>query len=125
MIFGRPVCNLSYPNVLIPVSGVAAFALQDSGNLDVVFYMMRGTTQDVESALAYFNKEYIEATDEYLKNMKVLRSYGTTHAWKNGEQYIILWQHEPGYDAVEMSLNLAIGNKNGIAFAGTDLNTCK
>ena len=87
VIIGRPVCYLSYPNALIPVNGVAASSIQDSGSLDVVLYMMRGTKPDFDSALAYFNKEYVDATDEYLRNMKGPRFYGTTHAWKNGEQY--------------------------------------
>jgi hypothetical protein len=121
LIFGSPVCYLGYS---IPARMAAATSIEGNGSVDVVLYGLRGTKQDVEFALSYFGK-YKEITDSDLKRIKGPRFFGTTHAWKSGNQYIILGQHEPGYDPVEMSLYLVVGTEQGIEFAGVDLNACK
>lgn len=122
MILGSPVCKF---NDVIPVIGIAPTTLKDNGSVEIVLYMMRGTKQDFENAVAFFNSKYIDITDEYLTKLKGPKFYSSIHAWKSNDQYIVLGQNEPGYDPVEISLQLLIGTKEGVEHAGIDLNTCK
>jgi len=121
IVIGKPVCHLGNS---IPAIMVSASSIDDSGIVEFVMYSLRGTKSDFDFALSYFGK-YEDVTDYYLKHIKGSKFWGTTHAWKSGDQYIVLGQHEPGYEAVEMSLHLLVGTKKGIEFAGVDLNTCK
>ncbi|MCO4857541.1 hypothetical protein MKD49_13725 [Herbaspirillum sp. WGmk3] len=72
-----------------------------------------------------FDKNYSDATAEYLKDIKKGRVYGSLRAWKNGAQYIVLEQDEPGYHAEDMSLSRSVGSKQGMIISNTDLNTCR
>lgn len=84
-----------------------------------------GKKEDVAAASAYFDKNYSDATAEYLKDIKKGRVYGSLRAWKNGAQYIVLEQDEPGYRSEDRSLSLSVGSKQGMIISNTDLNTCR
>lgn len=122
MIFGKPVCNF---NGVTPVIGIAITALKENESIEIAFYMMRGTEQDVEAAMSFYSSRYKDVTDEYLTKIKGPKFHGSTYAWKNGDQYIVLGQRERGFDSDEMSLHLLIGTKEGFEYAGTDSNKCK
>lgn len=125
MIGGMPLCQLNFMNVFVPVVAAVFGSTEDSSNAETSMYVMRGQKDDVAAASAYFDKSYSDATDEYLKDIKKQRVFGSLRAWKKGAQYIVLEQDEPGYRTEDMSLSLIIGSKKGLIMLNTDLNSCR
>lgn len=123
MMIGWPVCQLVFGNAAIPVSAMIIGSRKDGVHVDGVHYMMRGTKEDFNAAFSYYNEQYPDATNEYMNELQGYQYYGTTHAWKNGEQYIVLGRHEPGYSPPEASLFLTIGSKE--AMKSENENDCK
>ena len=125
MVMGAPLCQMEFANVQVPVLAAVFASTEDSSNAESAFYIMRGKKEDVAAASAYFDKIYSDATAEYLKDIKKGRVYGFLRAWRNGAQYIVLEQDEPGYHAEDMSLSLSVGSKQGMIISNTDLNSCR
>jgi hypothetical protein len=124
-MIGRPICHLNFLENLTPVNVIFSGSVAANGSVAVVGYLMRGTKPDIDSAIAYFDKKYVNVTSEELQTKKWEHYYGFSRAWRNGDQYIVLGQHEPGYDPLEISLHLSIGSEAGLEVSGADLNSCK
>jgi len=125
MMAGAPLCTMHFQSVVTPVKAISATTSEESGVAEVISYLMRGTKDDVDAAIIYFNKRYEEITEKYGTDVKGPRFYGPVHVWKNGDRFIILGQNEPGYSPVDMSLQLFVGSKAGLENIGADLNKCE
>lgn len=82
MVMGAPLCQMEFSNVQVPVLAAIFASTEDSSNAESAFYIMRGKKEDVAAASAYFDKNYSDATAEYLKDIKKGRVYGSLRAWK-------------------------------------------
>lgn len=81
---------MEFVYVQVFVLVVVFVLIEDSSDVEFVFYIMCGKKEDVVVVLVYFDKNFSDVIVEYLKDIKKGRVYGFLCVWKNGVQYIVL-----------------------------------